>query len=387
MTQQSSRPLATNRAQVLVRAFGPSTNPNVGGILQVWALQQALASLGFDAWIYDPPIRFRERVKDIASALIATVRPHDKRTSRAARRSANRELLGFAEGHLATAKHLSRRGDRDLRTSVQFEAFITGSDQVWRPDYADVEANLFGSLPDSYTGPRIAYAASFGRDSLAGYTKALQARTLPMARRLTAVSVRETSAIALCRELWGIDALQTVDPTLLLDRAAYESLAAVAPPSVALLVDYVLDSNDMTRLVLSELAQWLGTRSRSLSPTAPISQAGFNSEPMLYTKPTVQEWLRAYSSAGFIVTDSFHGTVFAILFQRPFIVVQNHERGVARFQSLLEMLDLNDRVFDGTTSAASLIQRPIDWSQVNRLLATQREASYSFLRQALASDD
>jgi len=100
---------------------------------------------------------------------------------------------------------------------------------------------------------------------------------------------------------------------------------------------------------------------------------------------SVDDWLNGINNASFVVTDSFHGTVFAILFNKPFVTIGNRKRGMARFESLLDMFSLEQRlVFDnGIEQIQKLITLPIDHERVNAVLQQKRANSIGFLTKAL----
>lgn len=90
----------------------------------------------------------------------------------------------------------------------------------------------------------------------------------------------------------------------------------------------------------------------------------------------VEKWLRLIGNSNYVVTDSFHGTVFSILFNRPFCVLQNSERGNSRFNSLLEFTGLTDRMCNNPTGN-------IDWQVVNTKIDTERERCIEVLKNVL----
>ena len=102
------------------------------------------------------------------------------------------------------------------------------------------------------------------------------------------------------------------------------------------------------------------------------------------TKATVEEWIRNFSEAEFIVTDSFHGTVFSILFNKPFFSVINLKRGATRFQSLLGAFGLEDRLLDSYNDLQNKdVLKQIDWEHVNNKLERKRDESLLFLTTSL----
>ena len=89
--------------------------------------------------------------------------------------------------------------------------------------------------------------------------------------------------------------------------------------------------------------------------------------------PSVTKWLRAFVDADFVITDSFHGCVFSIIFNKPFVAIGNKGRGLARFESLLKMFGLEDRL------NSSQLTTEIDWESVNGKLNSYREISKNFI--------
>ena len=104
----------------------------------------------------------------------------------------------------------------------------------------------------------------------------------------------------------------------------------------------------------------------------------------VYQFKSVESWLDSFASADFVLTDSFHGTAFAINFNKPFIAFGSKERGQARFLSLLRMFGLENRLVDNLEDAKKACTEPIDWDDVNARLAKYRKESLDFLTHALA---
>lgn len=112
-----------------------------------------------------------------------------------------------------------------------------------------------------------------------------------------------------------------------------------------------------------------------IMPKTPTSYKEFSCNTEKYILPHVAQWLKSFNDAKFIITDSFHGTVFAIIFNRPFIVVGNKERGLARFTSLLRLFKLEDRLVDSAEEAMKIVDAPIDWKRVNSIKLREKEGS------------
>lgn len=101
--------------------------------------------------------------------------------------------------------------------------------------------------------------------------------------------------------------------------------------------------------------------------------------------PNPAAWLRGFEGAKFVVTDSFHGTAFSILHNIPFIAIGNVARGLSRFQSLLKMFGLEDRLVKDINSVNidNFAEKEIDWERVNVVLEKEREKAVGFLENNL----
>lgn len=104
-----------------------------------------------------------------------------------------------------------------------------------------------------------------------------------------------------------------------------------------------------------------------------------------YTYPPIEEWIRSFYDADFVITDSFHGTVFSIIFNKPFISIGNESRGKARFTSLLSMFNLENRLVSHASEInPELVNAPIDFDMVNSKLYEMRKHAITFLKDSLS---
>lgn len=204
------------------------------------------------------------------------------------------------------------------------EALLVGSDQTWRPIYnVNRLSDMFLHFAGNFSGKRVAYAASFGVDYWE-YSEKQTSVCSSLAQLFDAVSVRETSGVALCERYLGIDAVAVLDPTLLVRKETYAELCMKVPVfKKRYLAAYVLDSAKEVDLTITEEAKKRGL------PILRYSAYG-------QAKLTIEEWIAIFRDASFVITDSFHGTVFSIIFEKPFRCVVNERRGGVRFADLLE---------------------------------------------------
>jgi len=112
-----------------------------------------------------------------------------------------------------------------------------------------------------------------------------------------------------------------------------------------------------------------------LYPAVPVEECAL---------PGVEQWLQAFAEADVVVTDSFHGCVFSIIYRRPFVVIGNEDRGMARFDTPLDTFGLRDRLVAGGDDAADKVCRPMDWDRVEARMEEMRRKSMEFLAGALS---
>jgi len=371
---------------------------NYGGNLQAYALITILTEMGHDAWLirwekeriplWKAPLTIAKRLilkfifgkagADISRGIFdrrerSVIEAH-------ARRFISRRIVPQTIGFRST-RALARRVGR-----YRFDAIVVGSDQVWRPA-PNVEDYFLGFLDETDTTTRrVAYAASFGTDQWT--FSAGQHRTCALLlKRFDAVSIREDSGVALCQQHFGVQAEHVIDPTMLLPRSHYVDLACneYSMPRRSggkWLFVYVLDVNPDKEIAVDHIASSLGL---SRFAVKAATEQGSTSLDKLAVPP-VEDWLRGFDEADFVVTDSFHGCVFSIIFNKPFIAYGNRSRGLSRFESLLKMFGLEDRLIDSSAALSSdILRQPIDWPDVNALLARRQEDAKTFLMESLAS--
>lgn len=147
---------------------------------------------------------------------------------------------------------------------------------------------------------------------------------------------------------------------------------------------YILD-NDVKKIEKVEsICNMLGSQSFTCMPKIRDKNKILVNDLENYVYPKIEEWLTSFYNADYIITDSFHGTVFSIIFNKPFISLCNNERGAARFKSLLKVFNLEDRLFDTQQPIdMSIITKPIDYDLVNHKLNKLRAISMSSLDYAL----
>lgn len=249
--------------------------------------------------------------------------------------------------------------------SHDFEAYVVGSDQVWRPRYSPRLEHCFLDFTAGCAVRRIAYAVSFGVD-VWEYTPEQTRTCSELVRGFDAVSVRENSGVGLCREYLGVNAAEVLDPTLLLDKDDYNRLCRhIAPCSDRYMAVYMLDRTPWKLRFIKDMAD---------AKQLPIRYLGRDL--------SVEGWLAMFRDAAFVLTDSFHGSVFSIIYQKDFFSIVNDARGAARFTSLFARLGLSERLVP-EMSHGEIEARPVEWEKVSDALNGYRAKSRHFLNDSL----
>lgn len=364
---------------------------NYGGIMQAYALQKVLEDMGHNTLIIDKnriielPLFTKYRhylikiVKNIILAKHNTIKWDKEYNKKIEIR--RKYTYPFIKKYI---KRIELKETYSTLKREDFDTLIVGSDQVWRPMFFYLEPleNAFLSFAQDWDIKRISYAASFGTDEWE-YTPEQTEKCGVLLQRFDAVSVRESSAVSLCKEHFGVDAYHVLDPTMLLDADDYISLfqTAETPVSEGELMCYILDNSEQKSALIRRVVD-----TSNLTPFTVESDHGeFDKSSVDEVQPPVEKWLRGFYDAKYVITDSFHACVFSILFMKPFIVYGNKYRGMARFQSLLTMFGLQDRLVTTPDEALAIINNPIDWTAVHTRLSEWREKSRDFLYGALTS--
>jgi hypothetical protein len=370
---------------------------NYGGLLQAYALKEVLQSLGHEVIIINRQSKkastFRKYGSVVKSILIGRTIAPNVRLNESLKEVISSETRKFREKFIPNLTNLitDNEGMQDLN-NMGFDAYVVGSDQCWRPRYSPSIRNYFldFAINDNRV-KRISYAASFGVSHWE-FTNEDTSACSELLKMFNVISVREDSAIDLIKNKLGRDdAIHVLDPTMLLRKEDYNNLVESenAPDSPGNLNVYVLDKTTEKDMFVRQIEEELQLKAFEVLPVKRLNEEKVtkgNKEDFVYPNPAA--WIRGFQDAKFVVTDSFHGTVFSILHNVPFIVIGNIERGLSRFQSLLKMFGLEDRLITVVDSVNidNFANKNIDWSRVNKILNNEREKSLDFLNKGLKID-
>jgi hypothetical protein len=340
---------------------------NYGGILQAYALQNVLFELGIDNKVLNL------RTKEASFFSINYAKFLIAKTFISRYKNAKFEILrhdldarNFIEKNIVLTDEIY--GFSDLKRvckDEKFDAFVLGSDQVFNQGNFMNFGEYF-SLGFIQNAVKIAYAASFGGEFKGWKNLSTHRENLA---KFSAISVREQNAIKICKEILNLKADFVLDPTLLARREIYDKFCTNLDESSSQntkIFAYILDPNEKTTQILDNASQ------KSRCKIAQVNDRA--------NRLKIEEWLSAIKSAKFIITDSFHGCVFSIIFGKPFFAIINEARGNARFHSLFNMLNLDNRVIKDVNFELNLA---MNYDEIYKILDEKRKFSIDFLKQNL----
>jgi len=350
---------------------------NYGSILTYYGLNRAVESLGHSVLMVHEPLGYNGyRVQwptDIVSMDFA-------------------RRVGYEH---TEQEHFSRLP----RLNDVARTFVVGSDQLWNPLIGRVNDDLFLDFvaPEN---DRVAYGTSFGNRGTDKFKLPFVAKHAPHLQQFKAISVREEYAIDTARDVFGAKASLVVDPVFLLPKEHYDTLADKA--TVATDGDYLavffLDPNPQKKAVAQAIADKLGFEKILVVPNPDEGResvtALFADEPRaeIVAEDAPENFLRAYRDSGYVITDSFHGSAFASIFEKPFSSIYNTKRGADRFKNLLASLGFGDqrRVLETDTTKTIAenvyVTREIDFTKARDYVETGRASSLAWLKTALDPD-
>jgi hypothetical protein len=349
---------------------------NYGALLQAFALQYFLKSRGYDCELIDY-LRPRKGYSSfslfqkIYHGLWEKISPliiGNKRLKRTEEFRAS--YMQLSPSYCSSSEQLAQLQDR-------YSICITGSDQVWNPINTDNDPSYFLAFVGEKT-KKISYAASFGLHIIPErYHGDYRERLFG----LDAIGVRESEAVKIVKELSGRDATITVDPTFLLDSAAWNELAAKPRRSKPYILCYYIVNKAINDRMSSLARQVQQKNGWDIVKIGQREYHKFNLfETNIYTAGP-SEFLGLMQNAAMVITNSFHGCAFSMIFKRPFICVTSRKHHLkSRLEQLMLASDLGKQLFYIEDHKNDEITVPtIDYDAVCKKMRMQKEASVSFL--------
>lgn len=334
---------------------------NFGGILQAYALQETLKRLNHTPYIIK---RKPRNIKDFIKKILYS----QSRVSQ------------FVNKYIRF-DNLNEPFTMSEITSKGYDVLIVGSDQVWRPCMGinrkeNINRYFLRTIGNGKVR-KVAYAASFGVDFL-DFTEDEKLLARDLVKDFIAVSVREKSGLTLCTKyLNRKNVCQVLDPTMLLSKNDYSHFILSSPfksknkHCFVYLLDYEKIKNQKTvKALLPEGSEVLHAKVERNTLKKYLS-----------SNLTIQNWLSAIYHSDLVITDSFHGCVFSILFHKDFYVMRNDVGGNTRINSLLTLFSLEDRLIEKEIPVNRM--NSINWKSIEENLQLMRDFSIGYLNKAL----
>ncbi len=341
------------------------SNYNYGAVLQTFSIYKLIETLGYESYIinYTPSV-YSVRKKTAAS-IVAML---------------GFEFEKFRRRSIPRILHKTETADELKRLNEILDGFVVGSDQVWRyrTDTNSLYKYYLNFVDDEKV--KIAYGASFGLN----YWDADKETTLnvkKLVKRFDAISVREESGVKICKDIFGVESVNVLDPTLLLDKKYFHELADTQTKQTKqkYLAYMLLDDSKQNELFFREIA------SNNKFKFIGINGKKIWSKKNFFFFKSVNKWLNYIKHSEIVITDSFHCTVFSIIFRKKFICLANPHRGVTRLENLLKLLKLETHFCLGINQfEATKMMVEINYNEVEEILNKEKIVSINFLKNSLS---
>lgn len=304
---------------------------------------------------------------------------------------------GFAKRHEYAVSELLPL-DQMYKLNAICSKFVIGSDQMWNYvlSRSYKQTYFLDFVQDEKI--KISYATSFGKMKYGGSEKDREL-TIKNLERFSALSVRDDFSKEILEYDFHIPATRVLDPVFLCDRSVYENLLVELPEEYQgdFIFAYILDPNKVIGRVIQNIAEKTDMR------VVIVLDLGGNKEEQIkklelsnpnvavWNKPTAEQWLTCIKKSRFVLTDSYHGTIFSTIFRKPFVVKKNLNRGTRRFDDLIHTLSLENYMVKNAVELGKKfdelgLDHQIDYEVVEKLLAKERDRSYQWLKKALEPD-
>lgn len=348
---------------------------NFGSILQTYALQQALDQLHVDNVIVDyTPKSMLHADKDNPMPLFQeadAVSRHNLELSLPDIHKANQKFDAFWALHCRKTEH---HYDADHLSGLNLDGYICGSDTIWNlQEFQGFDPGFWADAPAMKGKYNITYSASIGDGTFSVEEKQTLSEKI---KNFMHISMREDTMLPELESVWGGHLYCTVDPTLLLDCSSYEKLEVESPlrPKKKYVLLYSRQYNPEMNAYADRLAEEYDLE------VLDISLRYLNKDHHIMAYNTgIEEFLDLVHHAETVVTNSFHGAIFAIQYRRPFHVF--FRNGTAsKTQFLLDRFGLSERHISDTST---VLESAIDWDSAWKSIVRQRQESFDYLRMAL----
>lgn len=356
---------------------------NYGSILQCYATIRTFEKIGVEAEIIDY-IREEESNENLVKTYIKNSKFWNKNfitrviyklLQMPNLRKMNNKFENYRKKYLKLTEKQYINKEELINNLPEADIYCTGSDQVWgQIANDDYDENYFLSFVPK-NKKCISYAASFGKDNIKDSLK----HVLPeLMEKYSTILVREDSAVKILNEVClSKNTKLVLDPTMLLEKEEWESFCLCNKEKKPYILVYQLHHNKNFDIYLKKLQKKTKLKVIRISPSFYFM---FKNGKLLYL-PTLEEFITYFKNAEYVVTDSFHGTVFSILFNKKMICILPQKTGT-RIESVLNLFQIEGRIIKDYNDF-SVLNKDIDYQKVNIILNQERLKSINYLKEAL----
>lgn len=337
---------------------------NYGNILQNIALSKYLQKLGMEtetiinldgSTLFRNHLTFKQAVKIIINKDNAKLA--EKR---------RKKFLNCCQQNINYSPYYFENGKINDQITKEYDYFIVGSDQVWNPYFGF--ATDFEFLSFASPEQRISYAASFGVSNIDDLNTVKKEKMAKYLSEFKNISVREEAGINIVKQLYNASCEVHVDPTMLIKSEEWREI--YYKPNLNLPLRYVVV------YILGNISEEYKPIIKKIADLYSSEIVNLADKKYYVTDPLEFIWI--IDHAQFICTDSFHGTVFSVLFHRPFYVfdrIDSHKNQNSRFETILRMFGLTNR-FYGTKD---MLKLSVDYKNIEQVLKSERSRSEQYL--------
>jgi len=347
---------------------------NYGAILQCYALQETLKGMGYDATVINYRPSFLIKPYNVFQRYRFSFRKPYRLPFELWRelRYAIPRWVKF-ERSIGRLLDMSEASDR---VSDAYDVYIIGSDQIWNTRISGGDRAYFASF-EFPKGDRkyVAYAASMEAGALSGGDEEICRQCLPL---FDCIGVRESNLIPMLQPFTDTEIQKVADPVFLLNRSKWLSLTSAVPPRKNYLLLYQVRENETLRSYAKTIAEQKGLR--FVEVTSWVKRTPYGKDD--FQTSSLEEFLTLFRYADYVVTTSFHGTAFSLIFERQFTSVELGDGADSRVRHLLDMFGLGSRI---SPLMGDYDQSTIEYGGIESTIEQEREKSISFLEESIHS--
>lgn len=347
---------------------------NYGAVLQAYALQKTLDSLGHNVSFFDYQHEEIAKVYRFFPAL------------------GNEKIMTYLKRLANTALDFNRKKARykafnqfidsnfklsDSQSLQDFDVVVLGSDQIWNPEYTNGFVDThFGRHRNLNSRKVVSYAASLGQSKLEG------AELEEFSEKMSSIDILGVREDSLKEMIVSVrpdrDVSVNLDPTLLLDKTDWDSICDDRTINEPYVLVYEVKYNDLTKNAIEYIEEYYGLKVIILS-----ARTNYKIPKGYITGASPLQFLSLFKNADFVITTSFHGTVFSVINNKPFMTLAFGDHTDVRSKSLLSKIGLNDRIVDNP-QGFSIAKEVVNYEFANEKLMELRQESIDYLTKCLS---